>query len=124
MLKVGLPLGILLLIISPIETSSWLQSLVRTLLLAPICAFFASLAIMRVHSGVLEYCRFLSWKPINAADVVSAGSVWPNFIGQLKLRHFVNPWGRIYWVMDTDVVATRALLRYLQALAEGRVPDT
>jgi len=84
-------------------------------------AFFQfSLAVVRLHNGVLQYRRFAKCRAIPRREVVSCGLTWPPFIGYIRLSHFVAPWGRLYFVLDRNLEsnpfrrADFALLRYIR----------
>lgn len=79
------------------EFSSW-----GVLFASPffIAAFFgASLAIVELRGDVLRYKRLFKWKTIPEGDIVSARAVWPPFIGSMRLKTFLFPWGRLYFVL-------------------------
>lgn len=64
--------------------------------------FHLSLAVVRVRGGALQYRRFLTWSTIDRRDVISSGVVWPPALGYIRLNRFLSPWGRLYFVLDTD----------------------
>jgi hypothetical protein len=66
-------------------------------------AFHLSLAVVRIRDGSIWYRRWLKWVPIDPADVVSSGVTWPSFIGYVRLRRFLFPWGRLYFVLDPNL---------------------
>jgi hypothetical protein len=77
----------------------------RSLVTLPVLVaalFGASLAIVEVRGGVLRYRRLFRWKTIPKDDIVSARIVWGPFIGSMRLKRFVFPWGRLYFVLDAN----------------------
>jgi len=68
-------------------------------------SFSSSLAIIQCLDKNLRYKRFLKWKPIALDEVVSSGALWPPFIGYIRFKQFVFPWGRLYFVLDTNTQA-------------------
>jgi len=64
--------------------------------------FGASLAIVELRGGVLRYRRLFKWRTIPEDDIVSARVVWGPFIGSMRLKRFVFPWGRLYFVLDAN----------------------
>jgi hypothetical protein len=82
--------------------------------------FGASLAIVEVRGDVLRYRRLFKWTIIPEGDIVSARVVWGPFIGSMRLKRFVFPWGRLYFVLDANLDPNPfhrgefPLLRYLR----------
>lgn len=64
--------------------------------------FHISLAVVRIGDRGVEYRRFLQWKVLPSADMVSSGVVWAPFIGFLCLRKSLPPWGRLFFILDPD----------------------
>jgi hypothetical protein len=62
--------------------------------------FGASLAILEVRGGVLRYRRLFKWATIPADEIVGARVVWPPVIGSIRLKRFLFPWGRLYFILD------------------------
>src|SRR4051812_46619506 len=58
--------------------------------------FFASLAVVELHDEKLRYRRFLRWIEVPREQIISGGTVWPPFIGYIRLKGYALPWGRIY----------------------------
>jgi hypothetical protein len=98
---------------------------VRALFFSPIflCAFFMfSLAVVQLRAGTLRYRRFLTWHKIEPQAVRSCGVVWPGLVGYIRLKPFVWPWGRVYFVLDGNPPDDpwrsydSQILRYLQKI--------
>lgn len=66
-------------------------------------AFFLSLAVVQVREGRIRYRRFVRWVAIDPADVVSSGTVWPPFIGYVRLSRGLPRWRRLYFVLDPNL---------------------
>jgi hypothetical protein len=64
--------------------------------------FHMSLAIVRIREGRVQYRRFLKWKPVEISDVLWSGVVWLPFIGFMRLRKSQPPWGRLFFVLDSE----------------------
>jgi len=62
--------------------------------------FGASLAIVELRGDVLRYRRLFKWTVIPEGDIVSARVVWG--VGSMRLKRFVFPWGRLYFVLDRN----------------------
>ena len=86
---------------------SWQGLPNRSLFLAApflIAAFFgASLAVIDIRDGVLYYRRALTWTMVPSSEIVSGRVEWPPFIGSIRLRKRVAPWGRLYFVLDAGL---------------------
>jgi hypothetical protein len=65
-------------------------------------AFHASLAVVEVRDGVIRYRRLYKWNEISPSEVLAAKIVWPPFIGRIKLKNVVFPWGKLYFVLDKN----------------------
>ena len=63
--------------------------------------FGASLAIVEVRGDVLRYRRLFKWTIIPEGDIVSARVVCGG-VGSMRLKRFVFPWGRLYFVLDAN----------------------
>jgi hypothetical protein len=75
----------------------------RFLLAIPffIAALFGlSLAVLEVRGGSLRYRRLFKWTTIPEDQIVSARVEWPPVIGSVRLRRFLLPWGRLYFILD------------------------
>jgi len=93
----------------------------RFLLASPfliVALFEASLATVEVRGGVLRYRRLFKWTIIPEGDIVSARVVWHPFIASMRLKRFLFPWGRLYFILDGELNPFRKgeydLLRYLR----------
>jgi len=64
--------------------------------------FHASVAVVEVRGGVIRYRRLFKWADIQSEEVLSARPVWPPLLGSIKLKRFVLPWGRLYFVLDKN----------------------
>lgn len=77
----------------------------RFLLAIPflVAAFFGvSLAILEVRGGVLRYRRLFKWTTIPDDQIAGARIEWPPVIGSVRLKRFLFPWGRLYFVLDKN----------------------
>lgn len=75
----------------------------RLVLVFPImfaATFLFTLARLEVSDGVLRYKRFRRWTPIDPTTVQDSGVIWPGLIGYIRLIDPVNPWRRLYFVLD------------------------
>ena len=85
-----------------------------------VAAFYLSLAVVRLDNGVLRYQRFLAWTVLPRDEVLSSGVAWHPFIGYIRPKRLVFPWGRLYFVLDPNLNANPfkpgdyALLRCLR----------
>lgn len=67
-----------------------------------LAAFQVSLAVVEVRDGVIRYRRFFKWAEVQPEEVLNARLLWPPFVGSIKLKKFVLPWGRLYFVLDKN----------------------
>lgn len=78
--------------------------------------FLSSLAVLEIPDGKLRYRRLFSWSRVPYDEIVDCGTVW--IFGYLRLRRFVFPWGRLYFVLDANEKlfdrGEYPLLRYIQ----------
>ena len=94
--------------------------------------FGASLAILEVGGGGIRYRRLFRWTLIHEDEIVSARTVWGGFIGAIRLKRRMFPWGSLYFVLDASSNSNpfrrseSALLRRLSgaSVPEGRNAKT
>jgi hypothetical protein len=90
--------------------------------------FGASLAILEVRNGVLRYRRLFKWTIILEGEIANARAVCPPLVASMRLKRFVFPWGRLYFVLDKNAHPNPfhrgefPLLRYLRKEAISEVP--
>ena len=65
--------------------------------------FAASLAIIELRDGVLRCKRLIGWTTIPKSEIVNIRIEWPPIIGSLRLKRFLFPWGRLYFVLDSNI---------------------
>lgn len=98
------------------EFPGWRFLLVSPFLIAAL--FEASLAIVEVRDGVVRYRRLFKWTIVPEGDIVSARVVWHPFIASMRLKRFLFPWGRLYFILDGELNPFRKgeydLLRYVR----------
>jgi hypothetical protein len=106
------------------EFPTWRFLFASPLILAAL--FGLSVAVVEVRDGVLRYRRFLRWTVVPRGDVISSGVVWPGFIGYLRLRRPIFPWGRLYFALDENLDPNpfrRGDYRLLRFLRSERVHE-
>jgi hypothetical protein len=95
----------------------------RSLLAAPLLIFAlfgASLAIVELRDGVLRYRRLFNWTILRKDEIVSARVECSSLVGSIRLKRFLFPWGRLYFVLDANLDPNPfhrgdyPLLRYLR----------
>jgi hypothetical protein len=64
--------------------------------------FHASLAILQVPDGNILYRRLFKWKTLRFDEITGCGEFGVWGIGYIRLSQFVLPWGRLYFVLDTN----------------------
>jgi len=67
-----------------------------------LAVFHLSVAVVELRGGIIRYRRLFKWAEIQSEEVLSARPVWPPLIGSIKLKKFVFPWGRLYFVLDKN----------------------
>ena len=93
----------------------------KSLMIIPffIAAFFGlSMAVIEVRGGVLRYRRLRKWKTINRDEIVAARMEWGPIFASVRLKRFLFPWGRLYFVLDGPSVPFQKeyrLLNYVNA---------
>src|SRR5882724_6104542 len=80
--------------------------------------FYASLAVLQIPDGTICYRRLLRWRKLTYDEVVECGISWGIFgIGYLRLKSFLFPWGKLYFVLDQNEKlfgrGTYPLVRYI-----------
>ena len=69
-----------------------------------LAALFAlSTSTLEVRGGVIRYRRLIKWKLIIPEEILECRVEVPNMIGSLRLKRFVWPWGRLYFVLDRNL---------------------
>ena len=96
----------------------WAQMIILVPLILAIL-FCASLAVLEIPDGTVRYRRLFRWTRVPYDEIVESGTSWAVAgIGYLRLKRFVFPWGKLYFVLDRNekVFGRRAypLLRYIQ----------
>jgi hypothetical protein len=74
---------------------------IAILALAAVPASFYCLAVLvRLNKNVLQfrYFYFLPWKQIRYEDILDCRKSWLPALGVMKLRHYVRPWGKLYFL--------------------------
>jgi hypothetical protein len=90
-----------------------------------VALFGFSVAIVEVHDGVLRYRRFFRWKTIDPKDITGVKAIWEPILASVRLKRFLFPWGRLYFVLDgpsTPFHKEYRLLDYIRELVP-RVPE-
>src|SRR5258707_4808540 len=64
--------------------------------------FCFSIARVEVRDGVLRYRRLLEWRTIPRDEILEARVEWAPFIGSVRLKKFLFPWGRLYFALDAN----------------------
>jgi hypothetical protein len=87
-----------------------------------LATFLASAAQIRPERDRLRYRRFLKWEELPYSAIVRCEvGAWPG-VGFLKLRRFLPPWGKLYFVIEThDGWPPRGtqLAEFINAKAQG-----
>jgi hypothetical protein len=69
-----------------------------------IAAFFGiSLARLDLRGSDLYYARLFKWKKIPDDEIIGGKVEWPPVIGSVRLKRFMFPWGRLYFVLDQNL---------------------
>lgn len=79
--------------------------------------FSASLAVLRIPDGTVHYRRLFSWRKLHYDEISGCGVSWVPGTGYLRLRRFLWPWGKLYFILDRNKQLfrpERPLLRYIQ----------
>lgn len=93
--------------------------------------FLVTLAIVQVRGGTLRYRRLFTWTNLEFPEVLASGQRWG--LGYVRLKRFVFPWGRLYFVLDRNLNSNPfqpgdyALLRHLRrerVLVEDATPSS
>ena len=59
-------------------------------------AFFLSVVSVQPGNKELRYHRWLRWHEVSYSEIAECGESW--VYGYIRLRHYVFPWRRIYFV--------------------------
>lgn len=85
--------------------------------------FHASLAVLQIPDGNIRYRRLLSWRRVPYDEIVDCGVSWGIGIGYIRLKHFLFPWGKLYFILDQNEKlfgrGAHPLLRYIRDHIEG-----
>jgi hypothetical protein len=101
----------------------WAQLIILVPLILGIL-FYASLAVLEIPDGTVRYRRFSRWRRVAYDEIVGSRASLAVFgIGYLRLKRFVFPWGKLYFVLDQNEKlfgrGAYPLLRYIQRRDEG-----
>jgi len=85
--------------------------------------FYASLAVLEIPDGMVRYRRLFRWRRVTYEEIVEPGTSWHFGIAYLRLKRFVFPWGKLYFVLDQNEKlfgrGAYPLLRYIQKRVDG-----
>jgi hypothetical protein len=59
-------------------------------------AFFLSVGRVQPEKNALKYRRWFRWHAVSYSEILECGESW--VYGYIRLRHYVFPWGSIYFV--------------------------
>jgi hypothetical protein len=80
--------------------------------------FHLSFAEMQIPDGKIRFRRLFKWKKLAYDEIVGCGVTWGGGIGYLRLKRFLLPWGKLYFVLDANEKlfgrGTHPLLRFIQ----------
>ena len=81
--------------------------------------FYTSLAVLQIPDGTIRYRRLHRWRKLTYDEVVECGISWGiSGIGYVRLKRFLFPWGKLYFVLDQNEKlfgrGIHPLLRYIQ----------
>ncbi len=98
--KFCLPAGFVLVAVLVAQPPAKPGSLVLAVLLAVAALLqFYICGLVRAEPDCLWYRRFFRWERIEYEEILKCGiAVFPPGLGYLKLRHFVPPLGKVYFV--------------------------
>jgi len=100
-LKVGFPIVLWLPLVFEFNQPQKPGGIVLLGLMAALGLFFFTLALIMPSDHHLEYRRFIRWNKISYNEIlVCKRSIIP-MVGYVKLRQFVPPWGKLYFVFYT-----------------------
>src|SRR5215475_14135173 len=96
----------------------WAQMIILVPLILAIL-FCASLAVLEIPDGTVRYRRLFRWTTVPYDEIVESGTSWAVAgIAYLRLKRFVFPWGKLYFVLDRNEKVfgggAYPLLRYIQ----------
>ena len=63
--------------------------------------FNASLAVLQIPDGSIRFRRWFKWKRLAYDEIVGCG-ILGGGIGSIRLKRFLLPWGRLYFVLDAN----------------------
>lgn len=95
------------------------------MLLLLFAAFLASLAEVRADGGRIRYRRFFKWHDLPPEEILGARAILPPFIGSIRLKNSISPWGNLYFCLDRNTTPNPfrspefPLLRYLNEHSLG-----
>src|SRR5262249_1121249 len=84
--------------------------------------FHASLAILEIRDGTIRYRRLFRWLRVSYDEIVNCGVSWGIGVGYIRLKEFLFPWGKLYFVLDQNEKllgrGAHPLLRYIREHVE------
>jgi hypothetical protein len=78
--------------------------------------FRASLAVIEIPDGTIRYRRVFKWRELPYAEIVSCDVSRAGVgIGYIRLKYFLWPWGKLYFILDEHMGRGRLpLLDFIQ----------
>jgi len=78
--------------------------------------FHASLAVIEIPDGTIRYRRLFKWRELPYAEIVSCDVSRVGVgIGYIRLKYFLWPWGKLYFILDKHMGRGRLpLLDFIQ----------
>lgn len=123
-IKIGIPLLCAASLVVMLQGSTFIQVLPFLPLVWLIALYFTA-ARIRVCGNALQYRRFIRWKDIPWDEVVDAKWSLIPPLACLKLRRFLPPWGRLYYLVEEANRFNFSLRRtaFMQALVSRAGKD-
>lgn len=130
LLKLWFPLLLWLIAIESFEPNGPAGGFVLVALFAMAGFFLFTLAVIMPTNDNLQYRRFIRWHTINYDEIVECNRSILPVVGYLKLKQFLSPWGKLYFVFSTPSAPffgrseQGKVLIYIQDKMAGKVEES
>lgn len=84
--------------------------------------FGISLAVVEVSDEGIRYRRFSDWRSLSFDEITSCGFSKVRLgIGYIRLRHYLWPWGKLYFILDEPVIRGTDIVSFVRERTGDRV---
>jgi hypothetical protein len=125
-LKLGFPLALWLPLVFEFHQPQKPGGIVLLGLVTALGLFFFTLALIMPSDHHVQYKRYIRWHKIDYNEILACKQSIIPLVGYVKLKRFVPPWGKLYFVFYTPSAPflggseRKMMIQYVQDKMAGR----